>query len=284
MKNIDARTVNGFGKEWEKFNYSEVDENSVRSFYDAYFELFPWDTLPANAAGFDMGCGSGRWARFVAPRVGTLLCVDASAEALAVARKNLEKYSNCTIIHASVEKFDAKPDSMDFGYSLGVLHHIPDTEGGIRACVEKLKPGAPFLLYLYYALDNKPIWYRMIWRVSDIFRRVICRLPFPVRSLITEIMAVCIYLPLSRLSAILEMAGLAVENLPLSQYRHSGLYVLRNDCLDRFGTRLEKRFTAVQVENMMRKADLENIRFSDKLFWCAIGTKINTHKPSPPPE
>ena len=46
------------------------------------------------------------------------------------------------------------PDgALDFGYSLGVLHHIPDTQSALRACVRKLKAGAPFLLYLpHYAV------------------------------------------------------------------------------------------------------------------------------------
>tara|TARA_B110000003_G_C16618896_1_gene522335 strand:+ start:251 stop:421 length:171 start_codon:yes stop_codon:yes gene_type:complete len=28
---------------------------------------------------------------------------------------------------------------MDFGYSLGVLHHIPDTQVWLNSCVQKLK-------------------------------------------------------------------------------------------------------------------------------------------------
>ena len=43
-----------------------------------------------------------------------------------------------------------KDNSMDFGFSLGVLHHLPDPFEGIKSCVTKLKPGAPFLVYLYY--------------------------------------------------------------------------------------------------------------------------------------
>lgn len=41
------------------------------------------------SVGFDMSCGSGRWAIKVAPRVGLLNCVDARQEALDVAKHNL---------------------------------------------------------------------------------------------------------------------------------------------------------------------------------------------------
>ena len=54
-------------------------------------------------------------------------------------------------------------NSQDFGYCLGVLHHIPDTLSGLKDCSKLLKPGAPFLLYLYYKFDNKPRWFRLIY-------------------------------------------------------------------------------------------------------------------------
>tara|TARA_E500000178_G_C16910191_1_gene702231 strand:+ start:206 stop:364 length:159 start_codon:yes stop_codon:yes gene_type:complete len=49
--------------------------------------------LPKNAVGFDMGCGSGRWAQFVAPKVKTLNCVEPS-DAIDVAKKNLTVHTN----------------------------------------------------------------------------------------------------------------------------------------------------------------------------------------------
>jgi SAM-dependent methyltransferase len=54
---------------------------------------------------------------------------------------------------ASVAASGLQPNSQDFGYSLGVLHHVPNTAAAIRSCTELLKPGAPLLLYLYYAFD-----------------------------------------------------------------------------------------------------------------------------------
>jgi len=46
----------------------------------------------------------------------------------------------------------------------------------------------------------------------------------------------------------------------------------RTDALDRFGTRLEQRFTAPEMERMMRAAGLDRITFSDHVpFWCAVG-------------
>src|SRR5690606_20088901 len=109
--------------------------------------------------------GSGRWARFVAPKVGVLHCIDPS-KAIEVAKQNLSKYNNCKFHKSSVDAIPLDDDSQDFGYSLGVLHHIPKPFEGLVSCVKKLKPGAPFMVYLYYALDNKPLHYRLIWKCS----------------------------------------------------------------------------------------------------------------------
>jgi SAM-dependent methyltransferase len=176
--NFDAKTVEGFGDEWARFDQSVVSAEELQGSFDEYFKVFPWDKLPQKAVGFDMGCGSGRWARFVAGRVGRLYCVDASREALSVAETNLGMFDNVEIVNASFENLPLKSHSMDFGYSLGVLHHIPDTLVGIKSCVEKLKAGAPFLVYIYYAFDNRPFWFRRLWKLTDFVRRLISKLPF----------------------------------------------------------------------------------------------------------
>ena len=65
-----------------------------------------------------------------------------------------------------------------------------------------------------------------------------------------------------------------VDRLPLSAYRHLSFYTMRTDALDRFGTRLEQRFTRVEITAMMEQAGLEDIRFSEAIpYWCAVGKR-----------
>jgi len=270
-RNLDPAVVESFGREWQRFDQSGLSEQELERLFESYFHIFPWERLPAGSVGFDLGCGSGRWARFVAPRVGELHCIDPS-EALEVARRNLAAYSNCRFHRASVDAIPLPDASADFGYSVGVLHHVPDTQEGILDCVRKLKPGAPFLVYLYYAFDNRPWWFRSLWKVSDLARRLISRLPHWLKSAFAEVVAVLLYFPLARLAAWRERRGGKVDHWPLSAYRQRSFYVMRNDALDRFGTRLERRFTRAQIEAMMRAAGLDQIRFSDSVpFWCAVG-------------
>lgn len=270
--NLDQDTVAGFGFEWEQFDQSALTASERAERFAQYFHIFPWEALPAQSEGFDLGCGSGRWAGCVAPRVGRLHCIDASGRALAVAQKNLRALSNCVFHEASVEHIPLERDSMDFGYSLGVLHHVPDTAAGIRSCVSRLKKGAPFLLYIYYAFDNRPVWFRLLWNMSDILRKGISRCPYPLRYVISQIIATVVYLPLAQIAHLGERVGLKVSAFPLSYYRNLSFYSMRTDALDRFGTKIEKRFTSQQIRRMMAEAGLERIRLSEgEPFWCAVG-------------
>jgi ubiquinone/menaquinone biosynthesis C-methylase UbiE len=273
-RNINQNVVDDFGKEWKSFNQNSLSTSELNNIFENYFLIFPWDTLPDNSVGFDLGCGSGRWAKFVAPRVGKLFCIDPSNEALNVAKLKLNDFNNIIFANNSVDNLDLEDNSMDFGYSLGVLHHIPDTQAGLNSCVEKLKKDAPFLVYLYYKFDNKPLWFRIIWQFSNLIRKVISKSPFTVKYILTQFIAISIYYPLSRLSKVLSLFGFTVENIPLSWYKDKSLYTLRTDSLDRFGTKLEHRYTKSEIIDMMEKAGLYNISFNNKSpYWCSIGYK-----------
>jgi hypothetical protein len=155
-----------------------------------------------------------------------------------------------------------------------VLHHIPDTQAALSTCVKLLKPGAPFLLYIYYRFDNRPAWFRAVWQSSNLIRKVISSLPDGVKTVPTDILAATVYWPLARLSRLGEKAGLDTSGVPLNGYRNSSFYTMRTDSRDRFGTPLEQRFTRAEIADMMGRAGLENVVFSKhEPFWHAVGTK-----------
>jgi SAM-dependent methyltransferase len=139
-ENQDRATVQDFGREWQRFNQSRTSPEELQRLFAEYFAIFPWQDLPRNAVGFDAGCGSGRWDLLVAPRVGHLHCLDASDEALDVARRNLADLSNVSFHEAVLEAMALPDGGIDFGFSLGVIHHLPDPQAGLTACVKNLKP------------------------------------------------------------------------------------------------------------------------------------------------
>ncbi len=274
MKNIDKKTVEDFGEEWNKYNQSSIPDEELKKSWNQYFDMFSFEELSNDSEGFDMGCGSGRWAKFVANKVHLLNCIDPSEKALNVAKRNLSNFSNIRYFNASVNDNILKENSQDFGYCLGVLHHIPDTLEGIKACAKLLKKNAPFLLYLYYNFENRSSFYKLIWRLSDFIRKIISSLSPKTKIFITSIIAYLIYYPLARFAFISEKLGIDVSNLPLSDYRNKYFYFMKTDALDRFGTRLEKRFSKDEIKRMLQEAGFRDIRFSKNMpFWVSISRK-----------
>lgn len=272
-RNKDERTVQSFGDEWERFDQSALTTEESTTIFENYFAAFPWEQLPANASGFDMGCGTGRWARHVAPRVCVLHCIDPST-ALDVARRNLSEFGNVQFHSAGVDDNCLPEGSQDFGYSLGVLHHIPDTEAAMRACVRMLKAGAPFLVYIYYAFDNRSAAFRTLWRASELGRSLISRMRPTAKHAASDVIATLVYYPLARFSRLLVAWGFPVGGIPLSFYRDRSFYTMRTDSRDRFGTPLEQRFSREQIAKMMVNCGLEQIFFSaTEPYWCAVGVK-----------
>jgi len=274
MDNIDPATVRGFGEEWAAFDQSGLRGEEYEALFASYFDIFPFEELTPGAEGFDLGCGSGRWAAGVIEKVGILHCIDPSEQALSVARRRLGGDSRARFHLAGAGDIPLGDGSQDFGYSLGVLHHVPDTVQALADGVRKLKPGAPFLLYLYYRFDGRPAWFRALWRVSDWLRLGIAKLPFSVKRLVTNGIATFVYWPLARGANLLERMGLSVRHVPLSAYRQCSFYTMRTDALDRFGTRLEQRFTRAEIRSMMEAAGLTDVRFSEREpFWVACGRR-----------
>src|SRR5262249_60662858 len=138
--------------------------------------------------------------------------------------------------------------SQDCGHSLGVILHIADTEGALRSRVGLLKPGAPFLVYVYYRFDNRPMWFRLAWRASEAVRAMVSRLPSSAKPVLTDAIAALVYWPLARFAYLLETLGLNPASLPLAFYRSASFYTMRTDSRDRFGTPFEQRFTRAEVK------------------------------------
>ena len=63
------KVINSFGEEWNKFDQSSLKLKELNKIFYDYFKIFPWGSINKNSVGFDMGCGSGRWAKIVAPKV-----------------------------------------------------------------------------------------------------------------------------------------------------------------------------------------------------------------------
>ena len=161
--NIDPVTVASFGEEWKKF--SAFNEEEIANIGNEYFDVVTPEMLNKNTMALDLGCGSGRWTRYTAYQAGFVEAVDPS-EAVLPACALTADLDNVRVTRAGVDNIPFEDESFDFVLSLGVLHHIPDTPKALATAAKKLKKGGYFLVYLYYALDNRGPLYKALFHAS----------------------------------------------------------------------------------------------------------------------
>ncbi len=272
--NIDKRVVDEFGEEWMKFY--EHDDDLVEKGGIEYFDILSNTMVNKGSYVLDVGCGTGRWTKYLSDKAGFIEAVDPS-NAIFVADKLLGDIKNVRLSQASIETLPFADETFDFVMSIGVLHHIPNTREALNDCVKKVKKGGYFYVYLYYNLDKRGPIYKAFFQVSDLIRKVVSLLPGKIKHFVCDVLAIVFYMPFVLAGRFFNFLGYKdlAKRMPLSGYQNRSFFMIRNDALDRFGTRLEQRFSANEVIEMMENAGLTDIIISQGIpFYHAVGKKL----------
>ncbi len=272
--NIDHEVVDAFGEEWTKFH--DFSDDTIHEIAQEYFDILNDKIVHKGTYGIDLGCGTGRWTKYLCQQAGFIEAVDPS-HAIFAADHLLKNVDNVRLTKASIENIPFDDETFDFAMSVGVLHHIPDTQKAMQDCVKKVKRGGYFYCYLYHNLETRGWWFKTLFNAGELIRKIVCRFPTPIKKLTCDILAILIYMPLVLWVRFLVLIGLRkiAIKMPLSAYNNKSFFVIRNDALDKFGTKLEQRFSKAQVETMMRNCGLDEIVLSPLTpFYHAIGRKM----------
>lgn len=270
---VDARrTQASFGYEWTHFN--DPTPSGTTNFND-YFEGFDLSSLNGLVV-LDAGCGMGRHARQVAPYAGALLALDFSA-AIEQAARNTAGLPNVQCVQADLTRLPLRSGAFDFVYSLGVLHHIADTEGTLRGLVSKLKPGGRLRIYLYWKRTGLV---GFLLSLVTAARVVTTRLPFPVLRFLCWCLSVLLFglvvVPYKLAAAV----GLhTFDRWPLFVYARYPFNVLYNDQFDRFSAPIEKRYSPDDVRALLERVGLSNISIRPCFGWIADGVRPASPQP-----
>jgi SAM-dependent methyltransferase len=110
-ENIDAEVVETFGEEWLKFK--DYSDEEIRSLAVQYFDILNEDIINKNSYVLDIGCGTGRWTKYLSERIGYVEAIDPS-NAVFAADQLLKDTKNVRISKASVENIPFKDETFDF--------------------------------------------------------------------------------------------------------------------------------------------------------------------------
>jgi SAM-dependent methyltransferase len=262
---IGRRTQSSFGYEWQEF--ADWRPSGQQNF-ESYFIGCDLDAL-AHADVLDAGCGMGRHARFMAQRVARLIALDFSA-AVESARQNLREFENVACVRADLRRLPFAPATFDFIYSLGVVHHIADTDEAVRALADKLRPGGRLRIYVYWARQGASGW---LLRLVAAARTITTRMPFPLLRVACRALSAALWVGIVGPYRALGAMGVDVSRWPLSVYTKYPFNVLYNDQFDRFSAPIEKRYTAQSAHKLLADAGLTDISVRECFGWVAEGRK-----------
>ena len=161
--------ADSFGWQWQRYDRTQMDDLTRRE-SELDFRRKTGLT-PEELRGklvLDVGCGMGRYADVVTRWGGRVVGIDLSAAAEVAARNLADR--DFFALQADVFALPFAPESFDYIYSIGVLHHTPDCEKAVKSLPPFLKPGGTLAVWLYSGYNK---WYRF----SDIYRRVTSRMP-----------------------------------------------------------------------------------------------------------
>lgn len=208
--------------------------------------------------------------------VDRLYAVDFS-RAVDRAAARLRPFPRAHCIQADLAHLPLRDGIADTTYCLGVLHHLVNPDDGLRQLVRTTRDRGWLLLYLYYALDQRPAFYRWLLRLVTGVRLFTSRMPKRVMHVLAVVIGVSVYLPLARLARTVErLAGArAAALVPLHHYARHSVRFLIADAFDRFATPVEHRYTREQIATWLRTYGLETTFSETSPYWVALATSAS---------
>ena len=156
-----------------------------------------------------------------------------------------------------------------------MLHHLPDPEAAFQNLLRYLKPGGEIQIYLYWSPEGQPIKRALLATVSAM-RKLTTRLPHRAVYGLAFPAALAAFTffvwPYRLMKKVPGLRGLA-EKMPMKQYAGFPFRVCINDQLDRFSAPIENRYTRKEVEEWLRRGNLQDSQVAPSYGWVATGRK-----------
>jgi 2-polyprenyl-3-methyl-5-hydroxy-6-metoxy-1,4-benzoquinol methylase/uncharacterized protein YbaR (Trm112 family) len=217
----------------------------------------------------DVGAGSGRHSAQAAALGARVVAVDLG-RSIDVTRSNVPP--TALTVQADAERLPFAHGTFDFVMSIGVLHHLPEPHRALQSLVQYARPGGRVRVYLYWQPERD--WHRRVLKLVTAVRRLTVRMPHRLLHQLCYPLAAALWvgvvLPYRGLRSRSRLRRLA-DTLPLQTYADYPFEVLVNDQFDRFSAPLERRYTRIQVEAMLRDAGLENVSVMPNYGWIGEG-------------
>ena len=248
----EARTITSYSYQWRKFkqmfpNWEEVFLDSIKPLTPEFFQ---------GKTGLDGGCGFGRSLYYAGSYGARMIGLDLS-EAIEAARENTRHLPNVHLVQGDIFHPPVKRRTLDFVYSIGVLHHLPDPKGGFLSLTRLLKPGAPMFIWVYLRGRGRQI------AAFTVMRAVSTRLPLRLLNLVCLALASAQWvgwiLPFRGLRR-LPLTRRLAERMPFTFYSRYPFRALHTDWFDGLSVPLVNYYKPDAIADWYREGRLHDVR------------------------
>jgi SAM-dependent methyltransferase len=245
---VKRRTLKSFSYQWRKF----------KQMFPQWEETFRWSISPLNTnffrgkVGLDAGCGFGRSLYYAASFGAEVIGMDLS-EAVEAARENTRHLPTAHVIQADIFHPPLQERSLDFVYSIGVLHHLPDPQRGFLTLASLLAPGAPIAIWVYHQRRGPHI------PLMTILRAVSRYLPLRLLNLLCLGLAAgqwAMWLAPYHLLSRFSLTRRVVQGLPFTFYAKYPFRVLHTDWFDGLSVPIVNYYRREEIKEWFREGKL----------------------------
>jgi SAM-dependent methyltransferase len=224
----------------------------------------------------DAGCGMGKFTYWAGrSKAKQVIGIDLS-HSVEVAYRHTRHLPNVHIAQADMYNLPFKSE-FDVIYSIGVLHHLPESQRGFNRLVDFLKPGGLIFVWVYGREGNL-----LYITLADPIRKwITSRLPFLINVLLAKLVASLlwvtikvVYLPLNRVGSATFACCLPYNSYFL-YFNKLGFKLFEGTVLDKMTPPIAKYYSREDFARWFEDASLVDIHVSQRNgnSWRGFGVK-----------
>lgn len=262
------QTISDFGDQWGRFTDNQGWYGSTELFEDIVTPLLEVKCLDG-AKVAEIGSGTGRIVGMLLDTgVDHVYAIEPSSEAFRSLSQNVQRMPRQDHVTAINKRGDDWRTSkeLDYVFSIGVIHHIPDPRPVLQNAFSALHPGGRLFLWLYGYEGNE-----FYVRTVGLLRTLTTRVPHFCLNIIVELMyflLVC-YRHVSK-----------IRRLPLHDYIENVLWPISPQkrklvIYDQLNPAYAKYYRKDEAVQLLRSAGFVDIRIHHRhgYSWSIMGCK-----------
>jgi len=258
------QTIKDFGEQWLQYPDNKGYYGSLELFSDILSPFIKTDEITGCRVA-EIGSGGGRIVNMLLEAGAEHVIAVEPSEAIEVLYRNIRKPEKVTCLRITGDQLPAY-GNLDYTFSIGVLHHIPDPAPVVEAAFKALRPGGHFLIWLYGKEGNS--LYLALIRPLRVLTK---HLPHFMLASLVEIM----YWPLVLYIKFCHRLPLPLRGYVLSVLEKMSPEKRRLIIYDQLNPSYAKYYTRVEAEKLLLDARFINVRVHHRhgYSWTLIGTK-----------